>query len=67
MSAVAQTTYSEEEYLQMEVKADSKSEFFRREIFMMAGATQIITGSKKGAGRSTLFYNCWINTMELTM
>jgi hypothetical protein len=39
MSAVAQTTYSGEKYLQMEVKADCKSEYFRREIFMMAGAT----------------------------
>lgn len=29
MSAVAQTTYSEEKYLQMEVKADYKSEYFR--------------------------------------
>ena len=39
MSAVAQTTYSEEKYLQMEVKADCKSEYFGGEIFMMAGAT----------------------------
>lgn len=29
MSAVAQTTYSGEKYLQMEVKADYKSEYFR--------------------------------------
>ncbi|WP_229213902.1 Uma2 family endonuclease [Dyadobacter psychrotolerans] len=39
MSAVAQTLYSEEDYLQMETKAGYKSEYFRGEIFMMAGGT----------------------------
>lgn len=39
MTAVAQTTYTEKEYLQMEAKADYRSEYFRGEIFMMAGGT----------------------------
>ncbi|NIJ55359.1 Uma2 family endonuclease [Dyadobacter arcticus] len=39
MSAVAQTTYSESDYLLMEEKASYKSEYFRGEIFMMAGGT----------------------------
>lgn len=39
MSAVTQTIYSEDKYLQMEVQADYKSEYFRGEIFMMAGGT----------------------------
>lgn len=39
MSAIAETTYSEEQYLQREAKAGYKSEYFRGEIFMMAGGT----------------------------
>lgn len=39
MSAVAQTIYTEDQYLQMEEQADYKSEYFRGEIFMMAGGT----------------------------
>lgn len=39
MSAVPQTTYSEEEYLNLEEKATYKNEYFRGEIFMMAGGT----------------------------
>lgn len=39
MSAVAQTIYTEEDYLLMEEKANYKSEYFRGEIFMMAGGT----------------------------
>ncbi|MEO6684764.1 MAG: Uma2 family endonuclease [Dyadobacter sp.] len=40
MSAVTQTIhYSEEDYLVLEEKSDYKSEYFRGEIFMMAGAT----------------------------
>lgn len=39
MSAVTQTLHSEEEYLIMEEKSDYKSEYFKGEIFMMAGAT----------------------------
>jgi Uma2 family endonuclease len=39
MSALTQTIHSEENYLALEMKADYKSEYFRGEIFMMAGAT----------------------------
>jgi len=39
MSAIAQTMYSEDDYLLMEAKANYKSEYFRGEIFMMAGGT----------------------------
>jgi Uma2 family endonuclease len=39
MSALTQTIHSEEGYLALEMKADYKSEYFRGEIFMMAGAT----------------------------
>lgn len=39
MPAVPQTIYSEEEYLNLEEKATYKSEYFRGEIFMMAGGT----------------------------
>ena len=39
MTAVAQTTYTEKEYLEIEDKAEYKSEYFRGEIFMMAGGT----------------------------
>src|SRR5215217_2716113 len=39
MSAIAQTMYSEDDYLFMEAKASYKSEYFRGEIFMMAGGT----------------------------
>jgi Uma2 family endonuclease len=39
MSAVAQAIYSEEDYLRLEEKAAYKSEYFRGEIFMMAGGT----------------------------
>ena len=39
MSAVTQTIHSEEAYLVMEEKSDYKSEYFKGEIFMMAGAT----------------------------
>lgn len=39
MSAVPQTLYSEEDYLLIENKASYKSEYFRGEIFMMAGGT----------------------------
>ena len=39
MSAVAQSMYTEEDYLRMEEKASYKSEYFRGEIFMMAGGT----------------------------
>jgi Uma2 family endonuclease len=39
MSAVAQAIYSKEEYLNLEEKATYKSEYFRGEIFMMAGGT----------------------------
>ena len=39
MSAVAQTIYTEDQYLQMEEQAYYKSEYFRGEIFMMAGGT----------------------------
>ena len=39
MSAVAQSIYTEEDYLRMEEKASYKSEYFRGEIFMMAGGT----------------------------
>ena len=39
MSAVTQTIYSEEDYLILEKKSDYKSEYFKGEIFMMAGAT----------------------------
>jgi Uma2 family endonuclease len=39
MLALTQTIHSEEGYLALEMKADYKSEYFRGEIFMMAGAT----------------------------
>lgn len=39
MSAIAQTMYSEDDYLLLEAKASYKSEYFRGEIFMMAGGT----------------------------
>lgn len=39
MTVVAQTIYTEEDYLLMEDKAGYKSEYFRGEIFMMAGGT----------------------------
>ncbi|MCF0056718.1 Uma2 family endonuclease [Dyadobacter sp. CY356] len=39
MSAVTQTIHSEEDYLALEEKSDYKSEYFKGEIFMMAGAT----------------------------
>ena len=39
MSALTQTIHSEEGYLALEMKADYKSEYFRGDIFMMAGAT----------------------------
>jgi len=39
VSAVAQSMYTEEDYLRMEEKASYKSEYFRGEIFMMAGGT----------------------------
>ena len=39
MSAVPQTLYSEEDYLLIENKASYKSEYFRGEIFTMAGGT----------------------------
>ena len=39
MSAVVQTIYTEDKYLQMEEQAGYKSEYFRGEIFMMAGGT----------------------------
>lgn len=39
MSAIVQTMYSEDDYLLMEAKASYKSEYFRGEIFMMAGGT----------------------------
>ena len=38
MTAQPQKIYSEEEYLEMERAADYKSEFYRGEIFAMAGA-----------------------------
>jgi Uma2 family endonuclease len=40
--------YTQEEYLSLERKAEVKSEFFKGEIFAMAGATRshnIITGN----------------------
>ncbi len=39
MTAVAQKIYTDQEYLQIEIAASYKSEFFRGEIFMMAGGT----------------------------
>jgi len=39
MTAVAQKNYTQEEYLQMEIESEYKSEYFRGEIFMMAGST----------------------------
>lgn len=39
MPAATQTIYSETDYLQMEEKAEYKSEYFRGEVFMMAGGT----------------------------
>lgn len=39
MTVVAQKIYTQEEYLRMESDASYKSEFFRGEIFMMAGGT----------------------------
>ena len=38
MTAQPQKTYSEEEYLELEREADYKSEYYRGEIFAMAGA-----------------------------
>ena len=40
MSAVAKQTISESEYLELERKAFEKSEYYRGEIFAMAGATK---------------------------
>ncbi|WP_221394119.1 Uma2 family endonuclease [Dyadobacter sp. NIV53] len=39
MTAQPQKTYSQEEYLEMEREADYKSEYYRGEIFAMAGAS----------------------------
>jgi len=39
MSAVSQTIYTEDKYLQLEERADYKSEYFRGEIFMTTGGT----------------------------
>ena len=39
MTAVAHKNYTQEEYLQMEIESEYKSEYFRGEIFMMAGGT----------------------------
>jgi Uma2 family endonuclease len=40
MSATAKTLISEESYLEEERKALNKSEYFKGEIFAMAGATK---------------------------
>jgi Uma2 family endonuclease len=40
MSAIAKPLISEEEYLELERKALHKSEFFKGEVFQMAGATK---------------------------
>jgi Uma2 family endonuclease len=40
MSAIAQSTISESEYLELERKAFEKSEYYKGEIFAMAGATK---------------------------
>ncbi len=40
MSAIAKTVISESEYLELERKALSKSEYYKGEVFVMAGATK---------------------------
>lgn len=40
MSAIAKSTISESEYLKLERKAFEKSEYYRGEVFAMAGATK---------------------------
>lgn len=41
MDNLARTTFTESEYLELERKADFKSEYYKGEIFAMAGATVI--------------------------
>ena len=54
MSAIPKTHISEEEYLQLERAAESKSEYYKGEIFAMAGASEEHTGITLATG-ATLF------------